>query len=143
MAYADGFLIPIPTKNIEAYRKLSTLAGKIWMEYGALDYKECVGDDLTPQGMSVNFPQLLGMKKNETVIFSWILYKNRKQRDTIMKKVMSDPRLANTPEAMPFDMKRMYVGGFDVLVDFEAKAAPKKTPMKAAQKKKAAKKARA
>lgn len=138
MAYADGFLIPVPTKNLGAYKKMSEAGAKIWMEHGALDYKECVGDDLTPQGITTSFAKLLGAKKNETVVFSWIVYKNRKHRDAVMKKVMSDPNMQG-PENMPFDLARMYMGGFEVMVDHTAKsAAPKTAAKKTARAKKKA-----
>jgi uncharacterized protein YbaA (DUF1428 family) len=142
MSYADGFLIVVPSKNIEAYRKMSEKAGKVWIEYGALDYKECVAEDMNAEGMTSTFPQTLGTKKNETVIFSWILYKNRKHRDAVLKQVMADPRItASMQDKMPFDPTRMLYGGFEAIVDLTAKA-PKKTPMKkAAAKKKGAKRA--
>jgi uncharacterized protein YbaA (DUF1428 family) len=145
MAYADGFLIVVPTKNIDAYAKMSAKAGKVWMEYGALDYKECAGDDMNAEGMSSTFPKTLAAKKNETVVFSWIVYKSRKHRDDVLKKVMSDPRMtAMMGEKQVFDPTRMLYGGFEAIVDLEAKAPAKKTPMKkAAAKKKAAKRPRA
>ena len=134
MAYADGFLIVVPAKNIEAYRKMSEKAGRVWMEYGALDYKECVAEDMGAEGTT--FPKTLGTKKSETVVFSWIVYKNRKHRDAVLKNVMADPRItASMKDKMPFDPARMLYGGFEVIVDFSASAAPKK----AAAKKKATK----
>lgn len=131
MAYADGFLIPVAVKNLSAYKKMSETGAQIWMEHGALDYKECVGDDLTPEGMKTSFSALLATKKGETVIFSWIVYKSRKHRDAVLKKVMADPRM-RAPKSMPFDMTRMYMGGFDVIVDHTAKAATRKTVAKTA-----------
>jgi uncharacterized protein YbaA (DUF1428 family) len=117
MAYVDGFIIPLPKKSVAAYRKISTKAGKIWKEYGALDYWECIGDDVPP-GKVTSFPRSVKLKPNETVVFSWILYKSRKDRDRINKKVMADPRLSDmmTPAAMPFDAKRMIFGGFKPIV---------------------------
>lgn len=142
MAYADGFLVVVPTKNIEAYRKMSEKAGKVWIEYGALDYKECVAEDMNAEGMQSTFPKTLGTKKNETILFSWIVYKSRKHRDDVLKKVMSDPRMV-PPEKMPFDPTRMHYGGFEAIVDLGGKAPAKKTPMKKAAAKKKAKRARA
>jgi uncharacterized protein YbaA (DUF1428 family) len=140
MSYVDGFLVRAPTKNLAAYKKMSQDAGKVWMEYGALDYKECAGDDLNPEGMLSTFPKRLGAKKGETIIFSWIVYKNRKHRDEVLKKVMADPRMI-PPEKMPFDPAHMLYGGFDVIVDMAPGAAPKRAAKKRAMpKKKAAKK---
>ena len=117
MAYIDGFIVPVPKKNVAAYRKISTKAGKIWKEHGALDYWECVGDDVPP-GKVTSFPRSVKLKANETVIFSWIVYKSRKERDRINKKVMADPRIAAIcpPDKMPFDGKRMIFGGFKPIV---------------------------
>src|SRR5687768_5482999 len=117
--YVDGFVIVIPKKKIEAYQKLAKKAGKIWMEYGALDYRECVAEDLKAE-FGLPFPKLVGgLKSTETVVFSWIVYKSRKSRDTINKKVMNDPRLSDmSPDDMPFDMKRMAYGGFETLVKY-------------------------
>ena len=117
MAYIDGFVVPVPKKNVEAYRKMSTRAGKIWKEHGALEYWECVGDDV-PKGKITSFTRSVKLKPSETVVFAWILYKNRAARDRINNKVMKDPRLADlmTPKAMPFDAKRMIYGGFKPLV---------------------------
>jgi uncharacterized protein YbaA (DUF1428 family) len=118
MSYVDGFIVPVPTKNLDAYRRLSRKAGKIWREYGALEYIECVADDVKP-GKWTSFPQAVKLKKGETVVFSWIVYKSRKQRDKINAKVMADPRLESmmNPKAMPFDGKRMVMGGFKTFVD--------------------------
>ncbi len=116
--YVDGFLLVVPKSKLAAYRKISTKAGKIWMEYGALQYVECVGDDLNIKGMSSSFPKQLKVKRGETVVFSWIAYKSKSQRDAVNKKVMTDPRTANfDPSTMPFDMKRMLMGGFRSIVD--------------------------
>ena len=118
MSYVDGFVIAIPKKNIKAYQKMSNKAGKVWKEHGALDYKECVGDDLAVKGM-LPFPKLTKTKSGETVIFAYILYKSRKHRDAVNKKVMKDPRMNTMCDMnnMPFDLKRMAYGGFKVFVD--------------------------
>lgn len=118
MAYVDGFVLVVPKRKVEAYRRISVKAGKIWRELGALEYKECVGDDLDVK-FGVPFPRLTRLKPGETVVFSWIVYKSRKHRDRINEKVMKDPRLADLmdPNSMPFDMKRMSCGGFKILVD--------------------------
>lgn len=118
MAYVDGFLLPIPKKNAAAYVKLARKAGKIWMEYGALGYHECMGDDVPP-GKVTSFPMSVKLKPNEVVWFSWIFYKSRKDRDRINKLVMKDPRinLMGGPDKMPFDGKRMIYGGFKSKVD--------------------------
>lgn len=117
MAYVDGYVLPVPTKNVEAYRKMAKKASKIWMEHGALDYKECVGDDLSP-GFGVSFAKAAKCKPDETVIFAYIVYKSRAHRDRVNKKVMADPRLATMcdPKNMPFDCKKMVWGGFKVIV---------------------------
>jgi uncharacterized protein YbaA (DUF1428 family) len=118
MAYVDGFLLPVPKKNLQAYRRMSQKAGKIWKEYGALEYRECVGDDLVVKGMK-SFPRQMRVKPGETVFFSWIVYRSRGDRDRVNKKVMADPRLARMMDSrnMPFDVKRMLYGGFKVVVD--------------------------
>lgn len=118
MAYVDGFIVPVPKKNVEAYRRLARKAGKIWREHGALEFKECIADDVK-KGKWTSFPRSVKLKPNETVVFSYIVYKSRAQRDRIMAKVMKDKRLAimMDPKAMPFDAKRMIFGGFKVLVD--------------------------
>jgi uncharacterized protein YbaA (DUF1428 family) len=116
MAYVDGFVLPVPKKSVEAYRKIARQAGKVWKEYGALDYWECVADDVQP-GKTTSFPQSVKLKPDEVVVFSWIVFKSRAQRDRINKKVMADPRIAAmAPEAMPFDAKRMIYGGFKPIV---------------------------
>jgi uncharacterized protein YbaA (DUF1428 family) len=119
MAYVDGFLLPVSKRRMEAYRRLSQRAGKIWREYGALEYRECVGDDLNVKGM-VPFSRKVRLKPGEAVVFSWIVYKSRAHRDAVNAKVMKDPRMAkmmDDPKSMPFDVKRMAYGGFKVLVD--------------------------
>lgn len=115
MVYVDGFVLPVPKKNIDAYKRMARKAGKIWMEYGALDFKECVGDDLNIKGM-LSFTKGIKVKQGETVMFSWITYKSRAHRDKVNAKVMADPRL-KMPGSMPFDPKRMMYGGFKSLVD--------------------------
>ena len=117
MSYVDGFVIPVPKKNVTAYRKMARLAGKVWREHGALDYRECVADD-APMGKVTSFPRSVKMKPTETVIFSFIVYKSRKHRDTVNAKVMKDKRIAKmmNPKAMPFDAKRMIYGGFKTIV---------------------------
>jgi uncharacterized protein YbaA (DUF1428 family) len=118
MNYVDGFVLPVPVKNLAAYRKMAKLAGKVWREHGALDYKECIADDVKP-GKVTSFPQSVKLKKGEIVIFSYIVYKSRRHRDQVNKKVMADPRLAAMmdPKNMSFDGKRMFWGGFKIFVD--------------------------
>ena len=119
--YVDGFIVPVPKKNVEKYRKVAKLAGKVWLEHGALEYIECMADD-AKKGKWTSFPQSVKLKPNEVVFFSWIVYKSRAHRDRINKKVMADPRLKNMgPEMMPFDGKRMIYGGFKPLVSMTAK----------------------
>jgi uncharacterized protein YbaA (DUF1428 family) len=114
--YADGFLLAVPKRKLEAYRAISRKAGKIWKEYGALEYIECVGDDLKVK-MGLSFTKVGKVKPGEVVVFSWILYKSRADRNRINRKVMSDPRLKMDTDSMPFDMKRMAYGGFRTIVD--------------------------
>ena len=118
MAYVDGFVLPLPQKNLADYRRMSATAGKVWKDHGALEYRECVGDDLNVK-MGLPFPRLVKPKAGEAVVFSWIVYKSRAHRDRVNAKVMKDPRLAASMEGkpMPFDMKRMAYGGFKVIVD--------------------------
>lgn len=115
--YVDGFVIPVPKDQIETYRAIAEKACAIWREHGALEYRECVGDDLEARDM-VAFPHLAGAQPEETVVFSWITYKSREHRDEVNAKVMKDPRMAEMmePGAMPFDCKRMAYGGFTTLV---------------------------
>lgn len=118
MKYVDGFVLAVPKKNMAAYKKMSTTAGKVWMEHGALQYIECEGDDLE-QAHGLPFPSLVKPKRGETVVFSWIMYKSKAHRDKVNKKVMADPRL-NTMMAgkkMPFDHTRMSYGGFKTIVE--------------------------
>jgi uncharacterized protein YbaA (DUF1428 family) len=116
--YVDGFVLPIPKKNLKKYQKIATLAGKVWREHGALEYIECVEDDVKP-GQWTSFPQSVQLKRGEVVVFSWIVYKSRKHRDAVNAKVMTDPRLAAmmNPKKMPFDGKRMIYGGFKSFVE--------------------------
>ena len=115
--YVDGFIVPVPKRKRAAYIKMARKAGKVWREHGALDYKECVADDVKP-GKWTSFPQSVKLKKDEVVWFSFIVYRNRKQRDRVMAKVMKDKRLASMMDIrkMPFDAKRMIFGGFRVVV---------------------------
>lgn len=118
--YVDGFVIAIPKKNLAAYTKMAVAGGKVWKKYGALDYKECVGDDMTPKEVKLTFPKLANVKKGEVVIFSYITFKNRAHRDSVNAKVMKDPSMdpsAWKDKPMPFEMDRMAYGGFTVLVD--------------------------
>ena len=117
MAYVDGFIVPVPKKKIGAYKKMARLGKKVWMDHGALEYREAQADDVKP-GKWTSFPQSVKLKKDEVVFFSWITYKSRKSRDSIMKKVMADKRLSSMmdPKKMPFDGKRMIWGGFKVVV---------------------------
>ena len=116
MSYVDGFVLAVPKKNLEAYKDIARTAGAVWMEYGALSYVECVGDDV-PYGELTSFPRSVQATDDEVVIFSWITYESREQRDAINAKVMADTRLKNDPASMPFDGKRMIFGGFKSLVD--------------------------
>jgi uncharacterized protein YbaA (DUF1428 family) len=116
--YVDGFVVPVPKRNLDAYRRIARKAGKIWREHGALEFRECVAEDVK-SGEVTSFPQSVQLRRGETVVFSWIVFKSRAHRDRVNAKVMKDPRLADTmdPKAMPFDGKRMIYGGFDVVVD--------------------------
>lgn len=118
MSYVDGFVIPLPRKNIKTYQRIATKAGRIWKEHGALDYKECIGEDLKIKGL-VPFTKVGKAKSGETVVFAYILFKSRKHRDTVNAKVMKDPRIQGMcdPKKMPFDVRRMAYGGFSVIVD--------------------------
>lgn len=116
--YVDGFVIAISKENVKEYQKMAKEASGIWRKYGALDYKECVGDDLSPEGVTLPFPKMLKLKDHETAIFAFILFKSRTHRDRVNAKVMKDPFMAKYEGAeMPFDMKRMAFGGFEVIVD--------------------------
>lgn len=118
MAYVDGFVVPLPKDKIDDYREMSRKCGEIWREYGATSFRECIADDVKP-GKWTSFPQSVQLEENEVVVFSWIEFNSRAERDAINDKVMKDPRLADmmVPEKMPFDGKRMIYGGFESLVD--------------------------
>lgn len=118
MSYVDGFVVPLPKKNIAAYRRMARKAGKVWMEHGALEYRECLGDDV-PVGKLTSFPRSVKLKPDEVAVFAWIMYKSRAHRDRVNAKVMKDPRLADMmdPKSLPFDGKRMIFGGFKVFVE--------------------------
>ena len=115
--YVDGFVVPVLTARLDEYRRLARKAAKVWIEHGALQVRECVADDVKP-GKRTSFPQAVKLKEGETVVFSTIVFKSRKQRDVVNAKVMADPRLADmmTSKDMPFDGKRMFWGGFKTLV---------------------------
>ncbi len=118
MSYVDGFVIPVPKENVEAYKKMSLECGKVWKEYGALEFRECIGDDVPP-GKVTSFPLSVDLQDGESVVFSWIVYASRAARDDINEKVMKDPRIAHymDPKNMPFDGKRMVWGGFEMMID--------------------------
>ena len=118
MKYVDGYVLPVPRKNLQAYRRMAMKAGKVWREHGALQFRECVGEDLKTKKIK-SFPSLVKPKPGETVVFSWIVFKSRAHRDAVNAKVMKDPRLAKMMDmkAIPFDSKRMAYGGFEVMVD--------------------------
>ena len=115
--YVDGFVVPVPKKNVKAYKKMATGMGKVWLEHGALDYVECMGDDV-PAGQTTSFAKSVKLKKGEVVFFSWATYKSRSDRNRVMKKVMADPRVAKLMgDHMPFDGMRMFWGGFKPVVN--------------------------
>ena len=118
MRYVDGYVVPVPKKNVAAYQRMAQKAGKVWRDHGALEYIECIADDVKP-GKLTSFPQSVKLKSGETVVFAYIVYKSRAHRDRVNAKVMKDPRLASMmdPKALPFDGKRMFWGGFKTLVD--------------------------
>src|SRR5688572_14553621 len=126
--YVDGYVLPVPKKNVNAYRRMAQQAGKVWREHGALEYRECVGDDLATVLTETGSKKVKGvppfgrgvrLKRGETVVFSWIVFKSRADRDRVNAKVMKDPRITGMmdPKDMPFDVKRMVYGGFKVIVD--------------------------
>ncbi len=119
MSYVDGFVLPVPRRKLAAYRRMAKYAGRIWMEFGALQYVEAVADDVKP-GKLTSFPQSVKLKKGEVVVFSFVTYKSRKQRDRIMAKIMKEPRFEKymDPKNMPFDGKRMFFGGFRPIVEY-------------------------
>ena len=116
--YVDGFVVPVPKAHLDAYKRMARKAGKVWKECGALEYVECVADDVKP-GNVTSFPQAVKLKAGEVVVFSWIVYKSRAQRDSVNAKVMKDPRLASMmdPKTLPFDGKRMFWGGFRTMLE--------------------------
>ncbi len=118
MRYVDGYVVPVPKKKLAVYRRMAQKAGKVWRDHGALEYIECIADDVKP-GKHTSFPQSVKLKAGETVVFAYIVYKSRADRDRINAKVMKDPRLADMmdPKALPFDGKRMFWGGFKVMVE--------------------------
>jgi uncharacterized protein YbaA (DUF1428 family) len=116
MPYVDGFVVAVPKQNIEAYKTLARKAGEVWKEYGALAYVECIGDDV-PYGKVTSFPRAVQATEDEVVVFSWIVYESRAQRDAINAKVMADPRLKEGMTNMPFDGKRMIYGGFETFLE--------------------------
>lgn len=117
MSYVDGFVLPVPKKNLAAYKKLANWGRKTWMKYGALQYFECVGHDLkVPKGCGVPFPRGIRAKPDETVVFAFVIYKSKAHRDAVMKKVTSDPTMEAAAKNMPFDVKRMMCGGFRTIV---------------------------
>jgi uncharacterized protein YbaA (DUF1428 family) len=115
--YVDGYVLPVPKDNVEAYRKMAEQAGAVWREHGALEYVECIADDVKP-GEVTSFPQSVNLKPDETIVFSYIVYESREHRDRVNEKVMKDPRMAGMdPKTMPFDAKRMFWGGFRTLLE--------------------------
>ena len=116
MPYVDGFVVAVPKDNIDAYKALARKAGDVWKEFGALAYVECIGDDV-PCGQLTSFPRAVQAKEDEVVVFSWILYESREQRDAVNAKVMADPRLKSEMSSMPFDGKRMIYGGFKTFLE--------------------------
>src|SRR5262249_45836771 len=118
MDYVDGFIVPVPKRKLGAYKALARMCAKIWREYGAIDYKECVADGLK-WGKHTSFPRSVKLKQGEVVVFSYIVYKSRRHKDAVMKKVLADRRFADMdPAKMPFDAKRMIHGGFKTMVSF-------------------------
>jgi uncharacterized protein YbaA (DUF1428 family) len=114
--YVDGFVVPVPKKNLEKYRQQAEQMGKLWREYGALEYIECIGDDVQP-GKVTSFPQAVKLEPDEIVVFAWIVYESREHRDKVNEKVMKDPRTNMDPKSFAFDGSRMFWGGFKVLLD--------------------------
>ena len=116
MSYVDGYILPVPKKNLRAYKRMAEMGRKVWTKHGALDYKECAGDDLVAK-WGTPFAKMMKLKPGETVVFAYIVYKSRAHRDAVNKKVMKDMNAAGGPPDMPFDMKRMVYGGFKTLVE--------------------------
>ena len=119
MHYFDGFVVPVPKKKLDAYRRMAKTASKVWRDHGALEYVECIADDVK-RGKVTSFPRSVKLKPSETVVFSYIVYKSRKDRDRVNARVMKDKRLESMmdPKKMPFDAKRMFWGGFKTFVTF-------------------------
>jgi len=117
MPYVDGFVLPVPKANVEEYKKMALRCADVWREHGALEYRECIAEDVKP-GEHTSFPQAVKLEDNETVVFAWIVYESRAKRDEVNEKVMKDPRLAEMmdPKKLPFDGKRMFWGGFDMMI---------------------------
>lgn len=116
MAYVDGFIVPVPKHNLDRYRELAELSATVWKEYGALEYREWVADDVKP-GELTSFPQSVMLKPDEIVVFAWIVYESREHRDRVNEQVLKDPRMAHDINQMPFDARRMIYGGFTTLVE--------------------------
>ena len=116
MKYVDGYILPLPKKNLQAYRRMAQEAGKVWLKHGALDYKECVGDDLKTK-WGIPFPRMMKLKPGEVVVFSYVVFKSRDHRDRVNAKVMKEMAETCGTKEMPFDVKRMVYGGFKILVD--------------------------
>lgn len=119
MAYVDGFILPVPEANLDAYKKEARRAGKVWMKHGALMYWEAAADDV-PAGKTTDFFRAVKRKDGETVVFAFAIYKSRKHRDEVMKRVMADPDMKYDPAKMPFDGKRMFWGGFKPFIEMSA-----------------------
>jgi uncharacterized protein YbaA (DUF1428 family) len=120
MTYVDGFVLAVPTAKLDAYREMAQKAGQVWIGHGALEYKECVGEDMEDKGFCATFPATIHAQEGETVVFAYIVFKSREHRDEVNQKVMNDPKMneACNPEEMPFDCKRMAYGGFKTIVEF-------------------------
>jgi len=115
MTYVDGFVLPLPKKHLAKYRRIAKSAGKVWKKYGALEYVQCLADDVQP-GKLTSFPQSVKLKPDETVVFAYVVYKSRAHRDRVNKQVMADPMMKNMVKKLPFDGSRMFWGGFKQLV---------------------------
>ncbi|RJQ22635.1 MAG: DUF1428 domain-containing protein [Nitrospiraceae bacterium] len=116
MHYVDGYVLPVPKKNLNTYARMAKMGAKMWLKHGALDYKECVGEDLKPK-WGMPFSKMIKLKPDETVVFSWIVFKSRAHRDRVNAKVMKEMEKMGGMKEMPFDMKRMVYGGFKVIVE--------------------------
>ena len=116
MSYVDGFVVPVPKANLDDYKKLARTASQVWLEHGALEYREWIADDVKP-GKLTSFPQSVDLKDDETVVFAWVVYESRAHRNAVNDKVMKDPRMKNDPSNWPFDGQRMIFGGFAPIVE--------------------------